>query len=138
MLVQSDDAVLLFEPGRYPVAYFPRADFADGVLEPTDRRTEHHDLGPTVWFNLAGGTRDAERAAWQHLELPASTPACSRAGSRWPGGDRRPRLLRARPRRGHARRRAHRARARAERRRPRLDRDLSIDEAGGVRAVVAS
>jgi uncharacterized protein (DUF427 family) len=26
-VVQSDDAVLLFEPGRYPVAYFSRADF---------------------------------------------------------------------------------------------------------------
>ena len=44
-VVQSDDAVLLFEPGRYPVAYFPSADFADGALGPTDRRTEHPELG---------------------------------------------------------------------------------------------
>ena len=28
-IVQSDDAVLLFEPGRYPVAYFPLDGFAE-------------------------------------------------------------------------------------------------------------
>ena len=44
-MVQSDDAVLLFEPGRYPVAYFPIGDFAEGVLPPTDHRTTHPELG---------------------------------------------------------------------------------------------
>jgi uncharacterized protein (DUF427 family) len=46
-VVQTDDAVLLFEPGRYPVAYFPLADFADGALRPADHRSEHRDLGGT-------------------------------------------------------------------------------------------
>ena len=32
-VVDSEDAVLLFEPGRYPVAYFPVRDFA---VEKTD------------------------------------------------------------------------------------------------------
>jgi uncharacterized protein (DUF427 family) len=70
-VVQSDDAVVLFEPGRYPVAYFPLEDFADGVLRPTDRRTTHPDLGETAWFEVHGGTRDAARGAWQHVGLPA-------------------------------------------------------------------
>jgi uncharacterized protein (DUF427 family) len=70
-VVQSDDAVLLFEPGRYPVAYFPLEDFADGVLTPTERRTEHADLGETAWLEVHGGTRDAPRGAWQHVALPA-------------------------------------------------------------------
>jgi uncharacterized protein (DUF427 family) len=70
-VVQSDDAVLLFEPGRYPVAYFPLADFAPGVLRPTGHRTTHPDLGETAWFEVAGGTRDAARAAWQHVAVPA-------------------------------------------------------------------
>jgi uncharacterized protein (DUF427 family) len=70
-VVQSDDAVLLFEPGRYPVAYFPLADFAPGVLHPTGHRTTHPDLGETAWFEVAGGTRDAGRGAWQHVALPA-------------------------------------------------------------------
>ena len=69
-VVQSDDAVLLFEPGRYPVAYFPRADVAGGALRPTDHRTHHPDLGDTAWFEVVGGTRRAARAAWQHVALP--------------------------------------------------------------------
>jgi uncharacterized protein (DUF427 family) len=69
-VVQSDDAVVLFEPGRYPVAYFPIADFAEGAPRPTDRRTEHSELGETAWFEVVGGTRSATRGAWQHVALP--------------------------------------------------------------------
>jgi uncharacterized protein (DUF427 family) len=47
-VVQSDDAVVLFEPGRYPVAYFPIADFAEGALRRTERRTKHAELGETA------------------------------------------------------------------------------------------
>ena len=70
-VVQSDDAVLLFEPGRYPVAYFPLADFADGTLTPSDHRSRHRDLGETAWFEVVGETRHAARGAWQHVALPA-------------------------------------------------------------------
>ena len=69
-VVQSDDAVLLFEPGRYPVAYFPLSDFADGALRPTEHRSGHPDLGETAWFEVVGGTRHAARGAWQHIALP--------------------------------------------------------------------
>jgi uncharacterized protein (DUF427 family) len=69
-VVQSDGAVLLFEPARYPVAYFPLADFADGALSPTDHRNEHPDLGETVWFEVVGGSRRAARGAWQHVTPP--------------------------------------------------------------------
>ena len=70
-IVESDDAVLLFEPGRYPVAYFPRADFAEGALKPIEHRSQHRDLGETAWFEVVGDTRQATRAAWQHIALPA-------------------------------------------------------------------
>jgi uncharacterized protein (DUF427 family) len=69
-VVQSDDAILLFEPGRYPVAYFPIEDFADGALTPTDHRTTHPDLGETAWFEVAGGERRAARGAWRHVAPP--------------------------------------------------------------------
>jgi uncharacterized protein (DUF427 family) len=69
-VVQSDDAVLLFEPGRYPVAYFPLADFAAGALQPSGHRREHRDLGQTAWFEVVGDTRQAARGAWQHVALP--------------------------------------------------------------------
>jgi uncharacterized protein (DUF427 family) len=70
-VVQSDRAVVLYEPGRYPVAYFPADDFADGVLWPIDHRTEHPDLGTTAWFAVTSGDRRAPRGAWQHIALPA-------------------------------------------------------------------
>jgi uncharacterized protein (DUF427 family) len=69
-VVQSDDAVLLFEPGRYPVAYFPLAGFAPGALLPNEHRSRHPELGETVWFDVAGDARDASRAAWQHVAPP--------------------------------------------------------------------
>jgi uncharacterized protein (DUF427 family) len=69
-IVQSDGAVLLFEPGRYPVAYFPLADFAEGALKPIAHRSSHRELGDMAWFEVAGNTRSADRAAWQHVALP--------------------------------------------------------------------
>jgi uncharacterized protein (DUF427 family) len=69
-VVQSDDAVLLFEPGRYPVAYFPIGDFAEGALRPSEHRTEHPELGETAWFEVVGEGRTAPRGAWQHVALP--------------------------------------------------------------------
>src|SRR6202030_1821870 len=38
-IADSDDVVLLHEPARYPVAYFPVGDVADGVLEPGAQTT---------------------------------------------------------------------------------------------------
>jgi uncharacterized protein (DUF427 family) len=69
-VAESDDAVLLFEPGRYPIAYFPIGDFAEGALRPTDHRSDHADLGETAWFEVVGGSRHAARGAWQHVDLP--------------------------------------------------------------------
>jgi uncharacterized protein (DUF427 family) len=75
-IVRSDGAVLLFEPGRYPVAYFPIGDIADGVLEPTDHESTHPDLGKTKWFGVVGGDRQiANRAAWRHVDPPADAAA---------------------------------------------------------------
>src|SRR5262245_41939122 len=65
-VVQSDNAVLLFEPGRYPVAYFPLEDFAEDALTPIGHRSTHRELGDTAWFDINGRTR----AAWQHTALP--------------------------------------------------------------------
>jgi uncharacterized protein (DUF427 family) len=69
-ITQSDDVVALHEPGRYPVAYFPRADIAPDVLVRTDHATEHPDLGATAWYAIRRADRDAPRAAWEHTALP--------------------------------------------------------------------
>ncbi|MFS8102803.1 DUF427 domain-containing protein [Lentzea alba] len=63
-VADSEDVVLLHEPGRYPVAYFPREDVTG--LEEETRTTNHRDLGATEWFAV----RAAKHAAWQHVDLP--------------------------------------------------------------------
>ncbi|OCB40621.1 hypothetical protein A5676_10675 [Mycobacterium malmoense] len=69
-IADSQDVMLLHEPGRYPVAYFPLADIEDGVLLAEDRLTQHKDLGDTQWFSVKVAEREASHAAWQHTALP--------------------------------------------------------------------
>ena len=76
IVARTDDAVLLFEPARYPVAYFPLDDIAEGVLEQTDHESTHPQLGRTRWFEVIGGDdRRAPRGAWQHVDPPESAAA---------------------------------------------------------------
>ncbi|MCZ4602408.1 DUF427 domain-containing protein [Streptomyces sp. Lzd4kr] len=69
-VADSEDIVLLHEPGRYPVAYFPLDAVHPEVLEALGRTTQHRDLGETSWFAVKVGERRAERAAWQFTGLP--------------------------------------------------------------------
>lgn len=69
-ITESEDVVLLHEPGRYPVAHFPLADIAAGVLEEAQHTTQHRDLGRTSWYTVRAGTQSKQRAAWQHVGLP--------------------------------------------------------------------
>jgi uncharacterized protein (DUF427 family) len=70
-VADSEDVVLLHEPGRYPVAYFSRADISSGVLEASEHTSLHRDLGPTRWWAVRVGDRAAARGAWEHTDLPA-------------------------------------------------------------------
>jgi uncharacterized protein (DUF427 family) len=75
---------LLFEPGRYPVAYFPQTDIAADALERIDHGTIHRDLGPTTWFAVRSGDQVPQRAAWQHTDLPAyASELLSRVAFAW-------------------------------------------------------
>jgi len=69
-IVDSEDVVLLHEPGRYPVAYFPLDSVEPGVLVAEGRTTEHQDLGRTDWYRVAIEGREATHAAWQHSAPP--------------------------------------------------------------------
>src|SRR5215813_14135811 len=69
-IADSEDVLLLHEPGRYPVAYFPLGDIADGVLEASDHTTQHRDLRTTSWYTVRTGEQSKQRAAWQHNGLP--------------------------------------------------------------------
>ena len=70
-IADSEQVLLLFEPDRYPVAYFPESDISPHVLERTDHTTQHRDLGLTSWYAVRAGGQIASRGAWQHTSLPA-------------------------------------------------------------------
>jgi len=87
-IAQSDDVVLLHEPGRYPVAYFPAADIQPGVLSREERTTRHAQLGETAWFTVEVAERKAAHAAWQYTALPAYAAALDgRVAFAWRGMD---------------------------------------------------
>ncbi|WP_375484083.1 DUF427 domain-containing protein [uncultured Mycobacterium sp.] len=69
-IADSEDVVLLHEPGRYPVAYFPTGDIQPDLLVPEDRVTAHRDLGEMNWFTVDATQRAANHAAWQFAALP--------------------------------------------------------------------
>jgi uncharacterized protein (DUF427 family) len=70
-IADSEHVLLLFEPGRYPVAYFPQTDISPEVLERSEHTTQHPDLGLTSWYTVKAGEQRATRAAWQHVDLPS-------------------------------------------------------------------
>jgi uncharacterized protein (DUF427 family) len=70
-IADSEDVLLLHEPGRYPVAFFPLASIRSGVLVSESRTTEHPDFGVTSWFTVVVGEHRSMRGAWQYTALPA-------------------------------------------------------------------
>jgi len=74
-IADSENVLLLFEPGRYPVAYFPNADIFPDSLQRTEHTTRHPDLGPTSWYSVRAGEQSAARGAWQHVDLPTYASA---------------------------------------------------------------
>lgn len=69
-VADSEDVVLLHEPGRYPVAYFPLADVRDDVLVAENRTTTHRELGLTEWYAVWTADKQTPRAAWRYTGLP--------------------------------------------------------------------
>ena len=69
-IADSEHALVLFEPDRYPVAYFPESDISTGALQRIEHTSHHADLGLTSWYTVRTGEHSAARGAWQHIELP--------------------------------------------------------------------
>jgi uncharacterized protein (DUF427 family) len=70
-IADSENALVLFEPGRYPVAYFPESEVSRDALQRTEHTTRHSDLGLTSWYTVRAGEKSVPRGAWQHVDLPA-------------------------------------------------------------------
>ncbi|MBZ5604516.1 MAG: DUF427 domain-containing protein [Acidobacteriia bacterium] len=87
-IADTEDVLLLFEPGHYPMAYFMETDVSPGALERTAHTTRHPDLGLTSWFTVRAGDKTAARAAWQHTDLPAyAQELTGRVAFAWPAMD---------------------------------------------------
>jgi uncharacterized protein (DUF427 family) len=87
-IADSEHVQLLFEPGRYPVAYFPESEISPGTLERTAHTTRHQDLGLTAWYAVRVGEHSAPRGAWQHIDLPAyARELQGRIAFAWPAMD---------------------------------------------------
>ena len=76
-IADSEDVLLLFEPGHYPMAYFRESDVTPSTLERSDRTTRHPDLGPTSWYTVRA--RDKSSARW------ATASSLCRSAWRAPG-----------------------------------------------------
>ncbi|HTV72659.1 MAG TPA: DUF427 domain-containing protein [Candidatus Acidoferrales bacterium] len=87
-IADSENVLLLFEPGHYPMAYFPEGDIAPNVLQETEHTSQHRDLGTTLWYSVHAGDKRASRGAWQHTALPAhANDLRRRIAFAWPAMD---------------------------------------------------
>lgn len=87
-IADTEDVILLFEPGHYPMAYFNESDVTPGTLEKSGHTTQHPDLGPTSWYIVRSGGKSATRGAWQHVSLPTySQELQGRVAFAWPAMD---------------------------------------------------
>src|ERR1700747_1631106 len=66
-IADSEDVLLLFEPGRYPMAYFPETDVSPNALKTSEHTSQHPDLGLTSWYTVQAGQQRVLRGAWQHI-----------------------------------------------------------------------
>src|SRR5256885_3381562 len=69
-IADSEDVLLLHEPGRYPVAYFPLGDVRAGVLVGEKPNTRTPTFGDTEWFTVTLGDRRETRGAWRYTAPP--------------------------------------------------------------------
>jgi len=84
-IADSENVLLLFEPGHYPVAYFPETDIAPDALRNAERTSQHRDLGLTAWYTVQARGLSAQRGAWQHIDLPAyASDLQGRIAFAWP------------------------------------------------------
>jgi uncharacterized protein (DUF427 family) len=87
-IADSEHVLLLFEPSRYPVAYFPEIDISPNTLQRTEYTTRHRDLGLTAWYTVRADDHRAVRGAWQHIELPGyASEFQARVAFAWPAMD---------------------------------------------------
>ena len=67
-VADSKNALLVFEPRRLVVYYFPAGDVRMDLLKPTRHTLDAGNTGETERWNLKVGDREIENAAWSYPE----------------------------------------------------------------------
>jgi uncharacterized protein (DUF427 family) len=69
-IVDTDDALYVWEAPYYPQYYIPISDVADDVLQPSTKATHSPSRGDATSFHVHAGGREASNAAWSYPESP--------------------------------------------------------------------
>ena len=69
-VVDTCDALYVWEGPYYPQYYVPRADIADGALAPTATTTRSPSRGTATHFTVRSNGREAVDAAWAYEDSP--------------------------------------------------------------------
>jgi uncharacterized protein (DUF427 family) len=70
VIVDSDDALYVWEGPWYPQYYLPRADVIDGVLHRSSTVTRSPSRGTATYYSVRAGGREAVDAAWSYDGSP--------------------------------------------------------------------
>jgi uncharacterized protein (DUF427 family) len=70
LIVDTDDALYVWENPNYPQYYIPIGDVADGVLHPSHKAAHSPSRGDATSFHVRTRHRDAPDAAWSYPESP--------------------------------------------------------------------
>jgi uncharacterized protein (DUF427 family) len=77
VVADSRRVMLLYEPMRLPVYYFPVDDVRMDLLTATDHRTQSPSMGEASYWSLRAGDRVAENAAWSYQQPRPDHPDLS-------------------------------------------------------------
>ena len=69
-IVDSDDALYVWEGPWYPQYYIPVTDVVDGTLVPSATTTRSPSRGNATHYTVRAGDRDASDAAWTYPDSP--------------------------------------------------------------------
>ena len=70
VIVDTDDALYVWEIPYYPQYYIPLGDVADGVLHPSATQTRSPSRGTADHSTVRVGDREAPDAAWRYPDSP--------------------------------------------------------------------
>lgn len=74
-VADSRKTLLMLEPGRLPLYYFPASDVRTDLLTPTGETTESPLKGRASFWSISVEGRSVEKVAWSYADLPPGCPS---------------------------------------------------------------